>query len=98
MPRGGQEKTASGTLRILVVFVRYLDDTLNTPTWPDYNVLPSWAQTFVDPAIPANNIFTSKNLSDFFDRSSGGNGNGTLGSFHLIGDVVYVTTLQNRAD
>lgn len=30
--RGGQEKTATGTLKVLVVFVRYLDDTENTFT------------------------------------------------------------------
>ncbi|MFZ2325048.1 MAG: T9SS type A sorting domain-containing protein [Ignavibacteriaceae bacterium] len=94
--RGGQEKTASGTLRILVVFVRYKDDVENTATWPDYNVLPTWAQTFVNPVIPSNGIFTPKNISDFFDRSSGGDGTGNLGSFHMIGDVVYVTTLKNE--
>lgn len=94
--RGGQEKTATGTLKVLVVFVRYLDDTQNTTYWPDYNVLPTWAQTFVNQSIPQNNIFTPKNLSDFFDRSSGGNGNGNLGQFHVIGDVVYVTTLYNK--
>ncbi|MFZ1517536.1 MAG: T9SS type A sorting domain-containing protein [Ignavibacteriaceae bacterium] len=98
MSRGGQEKTASGILRILVIFVRYKDDTLNTPTWPDYTVLPSWAQTFVDPSTPSNNIYTAKNMSDFFDRCSGGNGSGTLGSFKMIGDVVYVTTLKNESE
>ncbi|GIK22616.1 MAG: hypothetical protein BroJett005_20300 [Ignavibacteriota bacterium] len=35
-------------------------------------------------------------MSDFFDRCSGGNGSGTLGSFKMIGDVVYVTTLKNE--
>lgn len=93
---GGQEKTASGVLRVLVIFVRYLDDTENTTTWPDYTVLPTWAQTFVDPETPSNNIYTAKNMSDFFDRCSGGNGSGTLGSFKMIGDVVYVTTLHNQ--
>ncbi|MEQ8192565.1 MAG: T9SS type A sorting domain-containing protein, partial [Candidatus Eremiobacterota bacterium] len=47
-------------------------------------------------SIPANGIYTAKNMSDFFDRCSGGNGSGTLGSFKMIGDVVYVTTLQNQ--
>ncbi len=41
---GGQEKTASGVLRVLVIFVRYLDDTENTTTWPDYTVLPRLTQ------------------------------------------------------
>ncbi|MFZ2865697.1 MAG: hypothetical protein WA440_13160 [Ignavibacteriaceae bacterium] len=36
-------------------------------------------------------------MSDFFDRCSGGNGSGTLGSFKMIGDVVYVTTLYNKS-
>jgi hypothetical protein len=95
--RGGQEKTATGTLKVLVIFVRYADDEVNTDNWPNFNVLPTWAQTFVDQSIPPNHIFTPFNASDFFDRSSGGNGNGNLGQFHVIGDVVYVTTLHNSS-
>lgn len=30
---GGQEKTASGVLRVLVIFVRYKDDTVNTANY-----------------------------------------------------------------
>jgi len=82
---------------VLVIFVIYLDDTENTTTWPNYNVLPTWALTLVDPTTPTNNIYTPKNMSDFFDRCSGGNGSGTLGSFKMIGDVVYVTTLHNKS-
>ncbi|GIK22617.1 MAG: hypothetical protein BroJett005_20310 [Ignavibacteriota bacterium] len=29
---GGQEKTSSGMLRVLIIFVRYKDDTTNTTT------------------------------------------------------------------
>ncbi|MFA6596142.1 MAG: T9SS type A sorting domain-containing protein [Ignavibacteriaceae bacterium] len=86
-----------GTLKALVIFVRYLDDTQNTDSWPDYTVLPSWAQTFVNTNIPSNNIFTPLNLSDFFDRSSGGDGNGNLGQFHVVGDIAYVTTKHNQS-
>jgi len=96
MPRGGQEKTATGTLRILVIFVRYKDDVENTSIWPDYTILPDWAKNIVDKNPDSNNMFTPNNLSDFFDRCSGGDGSGTLGSFKMIGDVVYVTTSQNR--
>lgn len=96
MPRGGIEKTASGTLRVLVIFVRYSDDTINTTTWPNYRVLPTWAQSFVNQDIPSNNIYTALNLSDYFDRASGGDGNGNLGVFKVVGDVVYVTTLHNK--
>ncbi len=95
--RGGREITTQGTLRVLVVFVRFKDDVANTATWPDYNVLPSWASTFVDPQIPANNIYSSLNMSNFFDRASGGDGNGNLGTFRIIGDVYYVTTDENRS-
>jgi hypothetical protein len=80
-----------------VVFVRFKDDVLSVPSWPDYNVLPNWASTIVDPTIPANNIFTPLNMTDFFDRASGGDGNGTLGAFRMIGDVYYVTTDENES-
>ncbi len=95
--RGGREITTQGTLRVLVVFVRFKDDVLNTPTWPDYNVLPTWASTIVDQQIPSNNIYPSLNMSNFFDRASGGDGNGNLGVFRTIGDVYYVTTDTNRS-
>lgn len=32
------------------------------------------------------------NLSNFFDRCSGGDGSGNLGVFQMIGDIYYVTT------
>lgn len=96
MMREGQQKTSVGTLRTLIIYVRYLDDTLNTQTWPDYKVLPQWAQTFVDPDIPSSKKFTPNNLSDFFDRASGGDGAGHPGKFHVIGKVVYITT-KHRA-
>jgi len=64
--QGGREKTANGTLRVLFVFVRFKDDYLTKPSWPDYNTLPSWAQNIVDPNIPSNNIYSHLNLSNFF--------------------------------
>ena len=95
--RGGENKTSTGTLKVLVVFVRFKDDTQNTTSWLDYNVLPSWASSIVNASIPSNNIYTPENLSDIFDRASGGNGTGTLGSFKVIGDVYYVTTDENES-
>jgi len=93
--RAGKEITAQGTLRVLVIFIRFKDDIENTPTWPDYRVLPDWAKNIVNSQVPSNGIYTPGNMSDFFDRASGGNGNGDLGSFRMIGDVYYETTLHN---
>lgn len=91
--RGGREITNQGTLRVLVVYVRFADDVLNTADWPNYAVLPTWAQTLVDPSVPPlGGTYTAKNLSDFFDRCSGGDGTGNLGLLRVIGDVYYVTT------
>lgn len=96
--RGGREITNQGTLRVLVVYVRFADDVLNTTDWPNYAVLPTWAQTLVDPSVPPpGGTYTTKNLSDFFDRCSGGDGSGNLGLFRVIGDVYYVTTDQPRS-
>ncbi len=95
--RGGREITANGELRVLVVFVRFKDDIENTTYWPDYTVLPDWAQNIVDQQVPPNQIYTPLNLSDYFDRASGGDGNGNLGTFKVIGDVYYVTTDHDRS-
>lgn len=95
---GGKKKTASGTLRILVIFVRFKDDTrTNSIIWPNATVLPAWASTLVDDEIPSNNVYQNINLSNFFDRESGGNGNGTLGDFQVIGDIYYITTDENKS-
>ncbi len=95
--QGGKKKTASGILRVLVIFVRFKDDNTNTASWPNYQVLPNWAANFVDSQVPSNNIYQNINLSKYFDMESGGNGNGTLGQFQVIGDVYYVTTDKNRS-
>lgn len=95
--QGGMKKTASGTLKVLVVFVRFADDQTNTQYWPNYNVLPDWAANLVDAEVPANGIYTNVNLSSYFDMASGGDGNGNLGEFQMIGDVYYISTDQPRS-
>jgi len=94
--RGGKFKPTTGIMRVLVVYIRYPDDVTPGPYWPDTNVLPAWAETIVDETIPQSGIYSSLNVSNFFDRASGGNGSGFLGQFQMIGDVHYVTTTQNR--
>src|SRR5437870_2621758 len=43
--RGGKYKTANGTVRVMVIFVRFADDVLPGPNWPDYQTLPQWVST-----------------------------------------------------
>jgi hypothetical protein len=97
IPVGGREITNQGILRILVIFIRFKDDYTNTTNWPNYNVLPQWAEHIIDTQIPANNIYSPGNISDFMDRASGGDGSGSLGIFKVIGDVYYVTTDNNES-
>jgi len=90
---GGKEITTQGVLRVLVVYVRFQDDQREYSEWPYYQLLPDYAQYFVDQQVPGpGGTYTPGNFSDFIDRASGGDGNGTLGSFKMIGDVYYVTT------
>lgn len=95
---GGKDITATGTLKIPIVFVKFADDNATTSNWPTANSLPSWAANFVNSTIPTNNIYQNNNLSKFYDLSSGGNGSGTLGEFQVIGDVYFVSLSQNRSD
>ncbi|MCC6550924.1 MAG: hypothetical protein IT279_12740 [Ignavibacteriaceae bacterium] len=89
---GGKLKTAQGILKVLCVFVRFNGDNVATDNWPNPSVLPSWAENIVDAEIPQNQIYSNLNVSNFFDRSSGGDGDGNLGAFQVIGDVIYITT------
>ncbi len=94
---GGVTKTASGVLKVLVIFVRFNDD--NAP-WLDGTLaadLPTWAQNYVSGTIPSNGIYPNINISNLFNRASGGDGAGTLGAFQVIGDVYYVTTTHDES-
>jgi hypothetical protein len=42
--QGGKDITATGTLKIPIVFVKFADDDATTSYWPDADVLPDWAQ------------------------------------------------------
>lgn len=93
----GKDITAHGTLKIPIVFVRFADDNTTTANWVTANKLPTWASRFVDPSIPANNIYQDQNLSMFYDLASGGDGSGTLGDFQVIGDVYFITLEENKS-
>ncbi len=96
--QGGKYKTASGTIRVPIIFVRFKDDTQSSTYWPSYGSLPSWAANLLDNEVPLDGVFQNLNISNFFNRESGGNNNGIMGNFQMIGDVYYVTTDGNRAD
>lgn len=98
VPVGGMKKTSSGILKVLVVFVRFRDDDVNWADGTSYSTLPEWAAKFVNTSIPSNGIYNDINLTNFFDRASGGDGMGLLGSFQVIGDVIYITTYGKRTD
>ena len=93
----GRDITATGTLKIPIVFVKFANDPVTTPHWPVDSLLPNWAANFVDSDIPINNIYQNNNLSKFYDLSSSGNGNGTLGEFQVIGDIYFVTLNYSRS-
>ena len=94
---GGKHITADGVLKILIVFVRFSDDYVNTDTWTNYTTLPTWAANMVDNSVPANGIYANENLSNFIDRFSGGDGSGNAGDLQIIGDVYYVSLSNPRS-
>lgn len=98
--RGGMYKTASGVLRIPIVFVRFADDfqTGSVPGfWDTATVKPQWMKTFLDTIVPANGIYLNNNLSKYYDLFSGGDNNGNPGRFKVIGDVFLVSLDKTRS-
>lgn len=86
----GMYVTSTGTLRVLVVFVRFADDNVTSSIWPDPNVKPAWIQNFVSNTYSPNGYYYSGTVSDYFYKNSYGN-------YHVIGDVYYVTLSQNES-
>jgi M6 family metalloprotease-like protein len=86
---GGIHMTARGTLRVLIVFVSFPDDTTSHPFWPAHNPPMSMAQ-FIDPdtATKSRGPF---NLTNYFNEMS-------LGQFHLIGDAIWVESLHSQEE
>jgi hypothetical protein len=93
----GKDITAHGLLKIPVVFVRFADDNLTNTNWPVADEIPDWAETFLDEGLPSDNIYLNNNLSKYYDMASGGNGNGTLGVFQVIGDVFFISLPHDRS-
>jgi hypothetical protein len=85
----GKHITSSGTLRVLVIFVRFADDNETSAIWPNPNILPEWAQNFVNTDYrPAGNYYPGTASHYFYQNS--------YGNMHVIGEVYYVTTNFNE--
>ncbi len=80
---GGIYLTATGTIRILLVFVSYSDDNSAHANWPAHQQ-PTYMSNFIDPSISTGST-NFANLTNYFDKMS-------LGLYHVIGEAVYVET------
>ena len=87
--REGEYITSTGELRVLVIFVRFLGDNNTTDKWPNPDILPDWAQNFVDPTFSLTGDYYPGCVSDYFYKNSYGN-------LHITGDIYYVTTDYNE--
>jgi M6 family metalloprotease-like protein len=78
---GGKYLTASGTLRVLLVFVSYPDDDNTHPYWPAHQP-PTNMSSYIDPSATTNST-NFANLTNYFRQMS-------LGLYTVIGEAVYV--------
>lgn len=81
--RGGRWLTASGELKVLVVFAKFQGDTEDHPFWPA-DGFPVEMGTFIDPNQQINSTHFL-NLTNYFEQMSYYN-------FKVTGTAVGVTT------
>ncbi|HEX9007503.1 MAG TPA: hypothetical protein VF889_09425, partial [Bacteroidota bacterium] len=86
---GGIYITSTGTLRILLVFASFPDDTTPHPYWPPHQPPLNMGQ-FIDPDT-VTRTQTAFNLTAYFNQMS-------RGRFHLIGDAVWVESASPSSD
>lgn len=86
--RGGLHITAQGTIRVLVVFVRFKDDVAAHGYWPANDQVQSFMTQYIDPSTQTGST-NFANLTNYFKQMS-------LGVYNVIGDVVYVKTPKNK--
>lgn len=85
---GGLYRTSQGTLRVLVVFVRFKDDNAYNPHWPAGSP-PNVMNDFIDPNVSTNSS-NLINLTHYFDEMS-------MGTYDIIGEAIYVETPHNKS-
>ncbi len=86
---GGRHITARGTLRILLVFASFPDDSTPNPYWP-VRQSPLSMTGFLDPDTLTASA-GSFNLTNYFRQMS-------LGQFHLIGDAIWVESHHSKTE
>ena len=85
---GGIYLTAQGELKVLVVFVRFKDDTSPHPYWPAGQP-PQNYSTFIDPNLQTGSTHHI-NLTNYFKKMS-------FGMYKITGQVLYVETPNNKS-
>lgn len=86
----GKYITSTGTLRVLVVIIRFADDNETSSIWSNVNVKPAWIENFVNTNYSPTGAYYPGTVSDYFFQNSYGN-------LHIIGDVYYITLPQNES-
>ncbi len=86
---GGRHITSRGTLRALIVFASFPDDSTPHPYWPPHQP-PLFMQQFIDPdtMIRSQGSF---NLTNYFSQMS-------LGQFNLVGDAIWVESAHSQEE
>ncbi len=80
---GGLYLTAEGQLRVLVVYVRFRDDTTNHPHWPAGSSPPQMNE-IIDPDMLTGST-NYDNLTHYFNTMS-------FGIYEVVGEAIYVET------
>jgi hypothetical protein len=89
IPNGGLHIPSLGTLKVLVVFVRFKDDTGPHNYWPS-NGFPSFANTYLDPNSQTGSSHYL-NLTNYYRTMS------TNDRLLVVGEVKNIVTNENRA-
>lgn len=89
-PGDGQHITSHGTLRVLVVFAKFPDDSDPDPTFWPHDGFPNFANTIID-STESQNSTHFLNVTNYFDQMS-------LGQYQVIGDVYTVTAPKTYSE
>jgi M6 family metalloprotease-like protein len=81
--QGGKYLTASGDLKVLVVFAKFKDDTTSHQFWPA-NSYPSEMNNFIDPDMQKGSTHFL-NLTNYYNQMS-------FGNFRVTGRAIGVET------
>lgn len=81
--------TSHGTLRVLVVFVRFKDDNSTVSGWPAGSP-PDFMNTYIDSTTSMNST-NLVNLTNYFKQMSSNN-------FNVVGRAIYVETPKNKSE